>query len=52
MSWHDIPETDLRLIVTVGWDNLLGSFFAAVVRTLDLEDDEAEPETLLWVGQT
>ncbi len=28
------------------------SFFAAVIRSPDPDDREAEPETLLWVGQT
>jgi len=50
MSRHDIPGLDPGLIVTVGWDNPMQSFFATVVRNPDPDDDEAE--TLLWVGQT
>jgi hypothetical protein len=52
MSRHEIQGTDPRLTVTVGWDNPMQSFFATVVRNPDPDDSEAEPETVLWLGQT
>jgi hypothetical protein len=52
MSRHDIPGNDPCVVATVGWDTQMQSFFAAVIRSPDPDDREAEPETLLWVGQT
>lgn len=51
MSRHVIPARDPNLIIVVGWDNPLQSFFAQVERPEDPEEDDDDP-ILLWVGAT
>jgi hypothetical protein len=47
-SRRSIPARAPDLIVVVGWDNPLSTFFAQVERVQDA-DDQREP-VLLWIG--
>jgi hypothetical protein len=47
MSRYSVPAQDPDLIVIVGWDNLLATFFAQVFDPSIEEDAEA---CLLWIG--
>lgn len=49
MSQHPLPPLQPGLVITVGWDNPMQTFFAQVLRETD--DDDADP-TVLWCGST
>jgi hypothetical protein len=48
MSRHTIPPRDPTHVVTAGWDNSLGTFFAIVERASDDADDE--DGVVFWLG--
>ena len=50
MSRHTIPALIPDISVELGWDSVLMTFFAQVVRDQD-DDDEIDP-MLLWLGTT
>jgi len=50
MSRREIPAKRPDLVVTIGWDNPMATFFAQVEETRF--DEEEEPRILLWLGQT
>jgi hypothetical protein len=48
MSRYTLPSYDAHLVVTVGWDNPLQTFFAQVIRPATSVDDE--DRCVFWVG--
>lgn len=52
MSRHTIPGHHPGLVITVGWDNPLRTYFAVVEQEPLEAMPEDDPEPVLWVGAT
>ncbi len=50
MSRHELVAKQPGLVVAVGWDNPLQTFFAQVMRVEAEDGDEDEDPVILWLG--